>query len=178
MDREEKERFHWWHADISYLPLFASKIKKSEWVTPCAKEIGLGPTLFLMTMKAFFWIFCLLAILNIPLMIFYTGGSGTKQEGGNFVTMFGTLALGNIGTSGMTCSSVNVGQNEKKFDMQCRYGTMRELFEFGIQKIDNQSCNSEEAGNFVGEGPDGWDDLQWECNRENGLSESGKSKLQ
>jgi len=42
------------------------------------------------------------------------------------------MALGNIGTSGMTCASVNAGQNEKKFDLQCQYGTMRQFFEFGL----------------------------------------------
>jgi len=59
------------------LPFLKSRINKTEWVTPVAKEIGLGPTLFLMTMKAFFWFFAILAILNIPLFMFYLGGNGT-----------------------------------------------------------------------------------------------------
>ena len=44
---------------------------------------------------------------------------------------------------------------------------MRELFEFGLQKIDNQSCTYE-AGTFLGEN-DAWDDLQFDCNLDNGL---------
>jgi hypothetical protein len=37
-----------------------------------AKEIGLGPTLFLMQTKALAWIFFVLTIINIPLFIFFT----------------------------------------------------------------------------------------------------------
>jgi len=130
--REEKAKFDWWNVDIGTLPFLSRWIKKAEWVTPCAKEIGLGPSLFLMTQRAFFWLFLFFAIINIPLFLFYVAGNGTESTGGNFVTMFGKMALGNIGTSGMTCASVNAGQNEKKFDLQCQYGTMRQFFEFGL----------------------------------------------
>lgn len=73
------------------MPLFAYRIKKTEWVTPCAKEIGLGPTLFLMTMRAFFFLFAFFAIINIPLFLFYLRGAGPQgaSTGGNFITMFG-----------------------------------------------------------------------------------------
>jgi hypothetical protein len=109
-DREEKTKFDWYNVNISYLPLFASKIKKTEWVTPCAKEIGLGPTLFLMTMKAFFFLFAFFAIINIPLFFFYLRGAGPQgaSTGGNFVTMFGAMSLGNIGTSSYTCATLNM----------------------------------------------------------------------
>ena len=108
MDREEKTKFNWLQCDLSYIPLLSSWIKKTDWVTPVAKEIGLGPTLFLMTQKAFFWVFVLFTIINIPLILFYTGGSGTSETGGNFVTMFGKFSLGNLGTSQHTCASLNV----------------------------------------------------------------------
>jgi hypothetical protein len=52
------------------------QVKKSEWVTPCAREIGLGPTLFIMTHKALAWLFTFFFIINIPLMFFYAKGSG------------------------------------------------------------------------------------------------------
>jgi hypothetical protein len=48
-DRENREKFNWQEADIKYLPISKSSIKKTEWLTPAAKEMGLGPTLFLMT---------------------------------------------------------------------------------------------------------------------------------
>ena len=55
----------------------------------------------------------------------------------NLVTTFGFLSMGNLGTSKHVCSSVNVGNYEKKFELDCKYGTMRELSEFGLQRIDN-----------------------------------------
>ena len=48
-DRENKCKFNWLTVDLSYLPLCQGCVKKNDWVTECAKEIGLGPTLFLMT---------------------------------------------------------------------------------------------------------------------------------
>jgi len=77
--------------------------------------------------------------------------------GGDFVSMLGALTLGNIGTSGFTCGNINVGLNEKKFNLNCQFGTMREIHEFGLQKIDNQTCSTQQ-GMFLGEN-DMWDDL-------------------
>lgn len=52
---------------------------------------------------------------------------------------------------------------------------MRELFQFGMQKIDNQSCMQNQHM-FIGEG--GGDDfLQIDCNFEYGLTEMGKQKM-
>jgi hypothetical protein len=77
-DREQSTRFNkvpidWYNTSISYIPCCKKTILKSKWVTPTAKEIGLGPTLFLMTMKAFFWMFVLFSIINIPLILLYCG---------------------------------------------------------------------------------------------------------
>lgn len=48
-NRGTREKFRWCSADISYLPCCCSNTHKSpEWVTPVAKEVGLGPTLFLL----------------------------------------------------------------------------------------------------------------------------------
>lgn len=46
-----------------------------------------------------------------------------------------------------------VGYNnykDKNLYFNCPYGTMRELTEFGLQKIDNQSCTYD-AGTYLGE---------------------------
>ena len=67
--------------DISYIPFFSSMIKKTHWVTPVAREIGLGPTLFLMTMKAFAWLFLFFFLCNIPLILFYYKGSEIANKG-------------------------------------------------------------------------------------------------
>lgn len=67
-------------ADISYLPICMCCINRSKWVTPAAREIGIGPTLFLMTVKALAYLFLFLMILNIPLMMFYSTGGGSTKD--------------------------------------------------------------------------------------------------
>lgn len=73
-DPETKLEYDWWNADISFLPLFKKQVKITEWVTPEAKAIGLGPVLYLHTMKVFAWLFVFFTILNIPLFMFYVNG--------------------------------------------------------------------------------------------------------
>ena len=69
-------KYPWWDVDLKYFPLCCSKVHRSpEWITPCAKEIGIGPTMFLLTNKAFAWLFLFLFLLNIPLMIFFQKGA-------------------------------------------------------------------------------------------------------
>lgn len=75
-DRQKKEKFDPINADLKFLPLSMCQIKKSEWVTPCAREIGLGPTLFIITHKALAYLFAFFLLINIPLMFFYGKGSG------------------------------------------------------------------------------------------------------
>ena len=71
---ETGDKWSWWDVDIKYVPLCSGMIKKTEWVTPEAKTVGLGPVLYLYTMKAFAYLFLLFTLLNIPLFIFYVNG--------------------------------------------------------------------------------------------------------
>jgi len=48
-NRIDKSKFAWRSAEIKYIPLCTCLIKKKEWITNVAREIGLGPSLFLMT---------------------------------------------------------------------------------------------------------------------------------
>ena len=48
-DREQKQKFAPFGADIKFFPISQCQIKKDDWVTKCAREIGLGPTLFILT---------------------------------------------------------------------------------------------------------------------------------
>ena len=108
--------------------------------------------------------------------MFYVKGQGEasldRVTSGGFVDSFGRLTFGNLGMSDFTCSHFNVGRNDNEFLFSCPYGTMRELFEFGMQKIDNQSC-SDRMGIFLGEG-NSWDDLQVDCNFQHGLTPGGQ----
>jgi len=179
----ERRPVDWYTADISYIPCFKKSIRKSEWVTPVAKEIGLGPTLFLMTMKAFFWMFVLFTFASLPLTLLYFGQGyleedPTAAEGAKSFTLndfFGQFSVGNLGVSGHTCANINVGRNEKVLTFACQHGTMREFFEYGLQRIDNQSCRVG-ADTYIGEG-NTVDDLQMDCNLDNGMTEYGRKML-
>ena len=166
-----KDKFHPVNEDIKFLPISMCQIKKSEWVTPCAREIGLGPTLFIMTHKALAYLFIFFFILNIPLMFFYAKGDGAEASNENpkFTDIFAKVSLGNLGTSDYTCGDINAAKNEKSFFLHCDYGTMREFAEFGLQKHDNQTCKSR-VGYFIGEN-NKWDDLQYDGTFDTGLTE-------
>lgn len=177
-DRREKKKFAPFGADLSFLPVSTCQINKSEWVTPCAREIGLGPTLFIMTQKAFMYLFLVLTVINIPLFAFYNRGGSLDNMGAQssqFSDKLARMTLGNMGTSDYTCANVNVARNEQTFNLHCMFGTMREFSEFGLQKVDNQSCQ-DNLGYFLGENKQ-WDDLQVDCTFETGLTEEGKEGL-
>jgi hypothetical protein len=67
---------------LSYIPVCKGSIKSTKWITPCAKEIGLGPVLFLHTQKAFAYLFALFLVINLPLFFFYARGSGPTEASG------------------------------------------------------------------------------------------------
>lgn len=82
--------------------------------TELAKELGVGPTLFLMSTRAMAILFMVLTVLNIPLFAFYyagtknadTGGSGTKAD--SFDDYFALFSLGNTGSSGYSCNGISM----------------------------------------------------------------------
>jgi hypothetical protein len=42
-----------------------------------AKELGIGPTMFLLSTRAMAWLFFALTIINIPVFAFYYHGTNT-----------------------------------------------------------------------------------------------------
>ena len=99
-------------------------------MTPTAQELGLGPTLFLMTMKAFFWMFVLFTIVNLPLIVLYMGQGYTGQDAeagaqsSGINDFFAKFSIGNLGTSAFDCANINVGLNEKLLRFGCKYGKL------------------------------------------------------
>jgi hypothetical protein len=137
-DRVKRKEFEFWNSEMSYIPLYLSSIKRSQWVTNVAREVGVGPSLFLMTQKAFAWLFIILFLINIPVMMFYSQGSGNPEDKGPessaITDIFGLMSLGNIGVCDYTCANINVAMYQKDMFFNCPYGTMRELVGFGLQK--------------------------------------------
>ena len=84
--------------------------------TELAKELGVGPTLFLMSTRSMAVLFLVLTIVNIPLFAFYYSGSKNADSGGkavkgdSFDDYFALLSLGNTGQNEFTCSEAQLDQ--------------------------------------------------------------------
>lgn len=52
----------------------------NERISPLAIELGIGPTLFLLSTKAMAWFFFFLTIINLPLFYFYYNGTMVDQN--------------------------------------------------------------------------------------------------
>jgi hypothetical protein len=63
--------------DLGSLPASKRWVKKT---SEMAKQIGVGPALFLMSTRAFSWFFLFLTILNIPVMLFYGLGNRDSND--------------------------------------------------------------------------------------------------
>jgi hypothetical protein len=117
VDLREKdivEPFNWWDADLKYMPLCSMQIKNSEWVTDEARAIGLGPVLFLHTMKAWAYLFLFFSLINIPIFMIYMKGEPTSDDGvapTGFNAVLGRLSMGALGVSGFTCSNFNIARD-------------------------------------------------------------------
>ena len=76
--------------------------------TEMAKQLGVGPTLFLMSTKALSCFFIFLTILNIPVIGFYYLGNSSDNQISQFTDIFALTSMGNVGQSGYSCGEVNV----------------------------------------------------------------------
>jgi len=63
------------------------------------KDIGLGASVYLLTIKAFAFFFMILAIINIPILVIYSYGSISNNDD----SVFAPFNLGNIGESRAEC---------------------------------------------------------------------------
>lgn len=94
----------------------------AERISPLAIEIGIGPTLFLLSTKAMAWFFFFLTIINLPLFYFYYNGTMVDQnsQGGptKFDDNFVKLSLGNIGQSSYACGDANLAMVDNDFNSQ------------------------------------------------------------
>ena len=81
--------------ELGYLTPCAPCCKKDK-PTLMAQKLGVGPTLFLMSTKAFAWFFFGITIVNIPVIMFF--GSGNQAGDMNSLPdIFSILSMGNVG---------------------------------------------------------------------------------
>jgi hypothetical protein len=75
-------------------------------ITDLAKEIGVGPALFLMSTKSLTIFFFIISIINAPVYVFYWM-SGTDEYVHDLNEAFSKLSLGNIGQTDFACGFTN-----------------------------------------------------------------------
>lgn len=125
-----------------------------------AEQLGLGPTLFLLTTKAFAYFFMVLTIINIPVMLFFATGNTEKLS--SPTDLFAYLSMGNVGQSGFSCNQINplelLGQNpaelgynareqldenkrKNMLSINCGIGSnIKSLIYIGFSKDDQSNC--------------------------------------
>jgi hypothetical protein len=78
-------------------------------IPPLLKDIGLGASLYLLTLKSFTFLFLIISLISIPIFAIYMSGreSEANQLGG-LGFFFSALNIGNIGASGPTCATLDL----------------------------------------------------------------------
>jgi hypothetical protein len=76
--RDNKDRIFSMFDRISLLPVMNCWIQEP---SELQKQLGMGPTLFLMSTRFMAWLFLLLTIINIPVFAYYFKGTTTDADG-------------------------------------------------------------------------------------------------
>lgn len=98
-------------------------------ISDAQKDLGLGPTLMLMTTRSLGYLFVILALVNIPLCMLYNSGeTSINHISISLPELFSMISLGNIGEESKTCevSKFN-GQSYKSKALYCRHGYLKSL---------------------------------------------------
>ena len=95
------------------------------------KDIGIGASLYLLTIKAFAGIFVILSIINIPIFVLYSSGIKSELQA---ATYFSPYMIGNIGESAPTCIETDFSRNTGKIKMQCPTGVLKRIEGLGMIK--------------------------------------------
>ena len=79
IDKDSRKRSKFSICDpIGFLPVFKWLNKKP---SDLSQELGVGPTLFLMSTRGMFWLFTFLTIINIPVFAYYYKGTSSDADG-------------------------------------------------------------------------------------------------
>ena len=80
-------------------------IKAKRNIPALLKDIGLGASIYLLTLKAFSFLFIGLSILNIPVLwLYYKGPEADRLN----TSIFTSFMMGNIGESGPICTPIDL----------------------------------------------------------------------
>ena len=74
-------------------------------VSDAQKDIGLGPTLMLMTTRSLAFLFCILSLINMPLYVIYLKNHFSFMNL-SLPELFSKTSLGNIGEDSTICETM------------------------------------------------------------------------
>jgi hypothetical protein len=109
------------------------KIKISEF----NKNIGIGSSLFLLSLKSYIFLFIILSFLSIPACIVLSSGTEVNNENfsGNMWGLVSRVSLGNIGyKNSYSCDYINIASMQTQLSLLCPYGKIKKLVSVGINK--------------------------------------------
>ena len=115
-----------------------------------SRSLGLGASLYLMSLKAYLKVFFVLSILAIPSCIILGSGNNVANSStqGGVAKLFSMVSLGNIGyLAAYACNSNNIAlQNAadpstKTFNLTCPRGILSKIISVGLSNsVDQQIC--------------------------------------
>ena len=73
------------------------KLDNQSKIPEVLRELGLGPSMYLLFLKGLRNLFFILTLINIPIMYIYASGTGTSVLDMGTEKIFGTFNIGNLG---------------------------------------------------------------------------------
>ena len=110
-------------------------------VPKVTRNIGLGASLFLLSLKSYIRLFILLTILSIPAAILLSSGNAVSQSTSDtgLARLFAMATLGNIGfQETFSCSSYNIAALTDKLELRCPRGTLDKIISIGLNAVKDQ----------------------------------------
>lgn len=100
------------------------------------RSIGLGPSLFLISLKAYIKLFAVLSLLALPSVVVLMSGNQVSDMGlddGSLFAILSKASLGNIGYMGKkSCQYTNLASHPKSLDLHCPTGVLSSLTAVGL----------------------------------------------
>lgn len=114
------------------------------------KDIGLGASLYLLTIKSFIMFFLLISLFNIPMfLLFMSGNEVDLAQPAGIGYLFASLNIGNMGEQGPNCSQNNLASNPNRIRLTCLSGTFKNLVALGVSRDNDQECSNQVIENPV-----------------------------
>ena len=116
--------------DTGYLISFERK----QTIPHFLKDIGLGASMYLLLLKTLAIYFLFLSLLNLPLMILYSGSIGSDSLEGSLGLrdIINLFQISNIGHRNVICKEIDMDKNPKTLELKCSQGKLSNIIGFGI----------------------------------------------